>query len=228
MMIEALAVLLITEIMYDPASNERWPAKTEWVEVYNPHDHPVDLEGWHLHNERGRTVGIGEGVTIKPGEAIVLIPGNQTVENFREAWGEGFQVVPLRGWHRPGLHQLSNNPSEEVAILSLRRPDESISDTVNYDNEEPWPSNKPDGPSIYRLPDRLDVKYSSDGTSWRRSQADVHGGRHAKETSDYSAKDVGSPGRVVTAEEAKQDEPTAAEAAPEAESQTEAAPQGAS
>lgn len=193
------AVLIISEIMYDPASDERWPARTEWVEVYNPGDQTVSMQGWYLANENGRTEPIEAEVTLDPGEAVVLIPGNQSVENFREAWGEGFDVVPLDGWHKPGLHQLTNTPdAEQAGVLTLHREDESPSDMVNWDNEDPWPPNKPDGPSIYVLPEHLDRFSNTQGENWVRSEAGVHGARHAEATEDYSAEDVGSPGVVIT------------------------------
>ncbi|MEX0655579.1 MAG: lamin tail domain-containing protein [Phycisphaeraceae bacterium] len=201
--------IVITEIMYDPASEERWPAKTEWVEIYNRGDRTISLEGWHLANERGQTEPIlppPEGefeqkVEIAPGEAVVLIPGNQTVDNFRAAWGDGFQVIPLTRWHQPGLHQLTNQPSEEAGVLELRRTAGDMADAVNYHNEARWPANKPDGPSIYLLPHAINTTANDDGANWARADADRHGARHAKSEGGYDQRDVGSPGVVVTTDE---------------------------
>lgn len=191
--------IIITEIMYDPASDERWPTRTEWLEIYNTTDHAISLEGWHLANERGRTHPIVAGVEIGPGEAAVLIPGNQTADEFRAAWGDGFQVVPMDGWHRPGLHQLTNEPSEEAGVLTLRRPGSDVADTVNYESEARWPVNKPDGPSIYLLPHAIDGESNNDGSNWRRSEAGRHGARHAKPDGGYDPRDLGSPGVVTVA-----------------------------
>jgi hypothetical protein len=192
----ASADVIFSEIMYDPASDERWPAKTEWLEIYNAGDQAVDLTGWHVQNENGRTQGLPEGATINPGEAIVLIPGNQTVEAFQAAWGEGFAVFPLDGWHNPGLRQLTNSPGEERGVLTLRNADGDLIDEVNYNNTDPWPPNRPHGPSIYVLPEHLSTAGNDDGGNWRRSEPGVDGARRANATEDYSADDVGSPGHV--------------------------------
>ncbi|MFA9478171.1 lamin tail domain-containing protein [Phycisphaerales bacterium AB-hyl4] len=196
--------IVITEIMYDPASEERWPAKTEWIEIYNRGQREISLEGWFLANERGQTHPIHGRVMIQPREAVVLIPGNQTVKDFRAAWGEGYQVIPLDGWHKPGLHQLTNEPSDKTGVLTLRRPTGDVADEVNYDNEGRWPPNKPDGPSIYLLPHAIDTTSNNDGSNWARSESGRHGARHARPDGGYDQRDVGSPGVVVTVEDERE------------------------
>lgn len=207
--------LVITEIMYDPASNEQWTAKTEWVEIYNRSDDPVSLEGWYLENERGQTQPIHESATITPGEAVVLIPGTQTADDFHAAWGAGCQVLPMAGWHQPGLHQLTNEPSETDGLLTLRRPGGGIADEVNYNNQGRWPTNKPDGPSIYLLPHAIDATANDDGANWARADVGRHGAYNAEPDGGYDPRDVGSPGTVATTDEppaqdsANSDEPSA-------------------
>jgi hypothetical protein len=195
---EVLAVLIITEIMYNPASNEQPPAKTEWVEIYNPSDAAVDLSGWYLQDEDGKTGPAPQGTTIGPKQAVVLIPAECGVEAFREAWGDAVVAVPLSEWGgRPGMSGLGNSPSQTNEILSLVRPDESISDTVNYDDEGDWPSDEPDGVSIYLLPGKLDAAANDDGKNWRRSEAGTHGANACKVTEVFNKPDVGSPGTVA-------------------------------
>ena len=196
--------ILITEIMYNPSSSEAPPAKTEWVELFNPGKTPVDLGGWYLADEDGRTAPLPPDSTIDPGEAVVLIPGNQSVEAFRAAWGEGFDVLALEGWDRPGLSGLANQPSDRNEVLTLRRPDDTIVDEVNYDDDEPedsdWPGDWPHGPSIYLLPGQIDPTSNDEGAAWNRSAVEVYGGRAAKATEQYDSRDIGSPGVVVVDE----------------------------
>lgn len=207
-MLEIAAVIIISEIMYNPASSEQAPIQSEWVELYNAGDQPVDLAGWYLQDEDGRTAPIPEDTTLAPDEALVLIPGSQNVEDFRAAWDGGeansddaYQIVPLDGWGAGGLRNLANSPSEENEILALRQPDERLADEVNYQNSDPWPSAAADGPSIYLLPAFLDAEANDDGAHWAVSEAGVDGAFHANDSSDYESADVGSPGVVVTADD---------------------------
>ena len=202
----AALILIISEIMYNPQSVERPPAQTEWVEIYNPGDQPVSLAGWYLADEDGQTQPIPAEVSIAPGEAVVLVPFEQEVREFQNAWGEDFQVVPVEGWNGSGMRGLANAPDEDNEILTLRRPDGSAADTVNYDDSDPWPRDSPDGASIYLAPGHVAAGQGGSGQSWRRSEAEVHGARSAQETTDYSAQDTGSPGTVVL-EEGPQETP---------------------
>lgn len=194
---ELLAVVIISEIMYNPASKEAIPNKTEWVEVYNPSDAAVDLSGWCLEDEDGKTEPIPDGTTLAPGRALVLIPADQTVEGFRAAWGDGAIVVPINGWGKPGLTGLGNHPTEKNEILKLVRKDGSVSDTVNFDDEGDWPSDDPDGASIYLLPGKLDSEANDHGKAWARSAVGTHGAFACKIDGDFTAPDVGSPGTVA-------------------------------
>lgn len=195
--------IVITEIMYAPASDSRWPTRTQWVEIYNRSDRTIELDGWHLANENGRTNpirpadGADGPVRIAPAEAVVLIPGNQSVADFRAAWGDGFAVIPLPGWHKPGMKQLTDEPSRETGVLTLRRPAGDVADKVNYDDEGRWPPAKPHGPSIYLLPHAIDTTSNNDGANWARSELRRHGARHARPEGGYDPQDVGSPGVVV-------------------------------
>ncbi len=206
-MTPVVALLLISEIMYNPASTEQAPVETEWVELYNPTEQTVDLSGWYLQDEDGRTGGAPKGTRLEPGHALVLIPAEQSVADFRKAWGgtdEDYQVVPLEKWGAGGLHNLANSPSDKNEKLTLCRPDTSISDTVNYDDKDPWPLDEPDGASIYLLPDRLTPTLNDEGKSWARSEAGKDLAYHASTPSEYDTKDVGSPGKVMTKKEANE------------------------
>ena len=196
--------VLISEIMYNPDSNEGGigkdapPNQSEWVELYNAGDEEVSLSGWYLQDEDGKTEPLPESAKIGPGEAVVLIPGVQSVGDFREAWGKGFTVYKLDGWAKGDdpLSNLANSPSETNEVLTLRNKKGDVVDEVNYDDEGDWPKDSPDGPSIALNPDALDPDKNDSGKNWARSEKGKHGAEHAKESDDYSAEDIGSPGRV--------------------------------
>ncbi|MEM9347873.1 MAG: lamin tail domain-containing protein [Planctomycetota bacterium] len=198
--------VLISEIMYNPDSHEGDPQKerdynqTEWIELYNAGDKAVSLAGFYLQDEDGKTEALAESVEIKPGEAIVLIPGTQSVGDFRKAWGGGFDVYSLKGWAvgDDPLSNLANGPSSSNEVLTLRDAEGEIVDEVNYDDEGDWPKDSPDGPSIALNPDALDPGKNDSGSNWRRSEKGKQGAKNAKKTSEYSDQDVGSPGRVPT------------------------------
>ena len=203
----AFGQVIITEIMYNPDSYEGGigpddpPNQTEWVEIYNAGKQTVSLEGWHLKDEDGKTVGLPASAKIEPGEAIVLIPGVQSVTDFRAAWGKGFQVFKLDGWAKGDnpLSNLANSPSDTNEVLCLCNKKGEVIDEVNYDDEGDWPSDSPDGPSIALKPDALDPTKNDDGKNWVRSEKGKLGADNAKATEEYSAQDVGSPGKVDAA-----------------------------
>lgn len=196
--------VLISEIMYNPDSYEGGVGEgadlnqTEWVEIYNAGDESVSLAGFYLQDEDGQTKPLPEDVEIEPGQAIVLIPGTQSVAHFRKAWGSGYPVYSLKGWTgtKGSLSNLANGPSSSNEILTLRDADGEVVDEVNYDDEGDWPSDSPDGPSIALNPDALDAEKNDSGSNWHRSEKGKHGAKNAKKTSEYSGEDVGSPGKV--------------------------------
>ncbi|MEQ9455453.1 MAG: lamin tail domain-containing protein [Phycisphaeraceae bacterium] len=200
-MIDAAVAIVITEIMYNPASNEKQPVKVEWVELYNRSDEPVDLSGWKLADEDGESAPIPDNAILPGGQALVLIPDAQDPRAFRSAWpqrrGEQtYPVLQLDGWRRGGFGGLSNQPSPTNEVLSLRRPDDSIADLVNFDDTDPWPTDTPEGPSIYLLPHAIDPDLNDDGRNWARSEPRTHQARNAFNRAGYSELDIGSPGVV--------------------------------
>ncbi len=205
-MMETLAVVVITEIMFNPASSEQSPVQTEWVELYNNTDQSVDISGWYLSDEDGRTDPLPAGTIMNPHQAIVLIPGAQSADDFQKSWGFKIRAVPVNGWGARGMRNLANEPDSLNEVLTLRRDDNSVSDEVNYDDESPWPVDRPEGPSIYLLPHLVDAAKNDNGASWKRSEPNVHGAHAAKATEEYSENDVGSPGVVLVVQHAGLDD----------------------
>ena len=193
--------VLITEIMYNPDSAEPLIAndtKVEWVEIYNPGTTAVDISGWSLRVEDGSTGPLPSGAMLAPQEAAVIVPTAQDAAGFHSAWGGGYRVFSVSNWGLPGLIGLSNTPSPVNEILTLRDAYGRIQDVVNYDDEPPWPSDEPDGPSIYLLPNAIDLTANDDGANWARSTVGVDAGRNNLQVGAFNGIDIGSPGVVAT------------------------------
>ncbi len=106
--------LVISEIMYAPASNEdAW----EWVEVFNGSDETVDLSGYVLDDNDGATVSsvnIASG-TIGAGETAILYNADDlTAADFTAAWGEDINLVAVTDWSQLGL----DNTGDTVGLWS--------------------------------------------------------------------------------------------------------------
>ncbi|MFG0282836.1 MAG: lamin tail domain-containing protein [Phycisphaerales bacterium JB039] len=193
----AVADVIISEIMYNPDSDESQPNDVEWIELYNNGDSAVDISGWYIQDEDGATDGIRPPAIIAPGEAVVLVPHPMTQDIFYSAWGDGYQVFIITNWAYPADFQgLSNSPAPDNEILKLRDAAGSVMDEVNYDDADPWPRDDPDGPSICLYPDKHDAISNDDGANWRLSADGVAGGRIVIPGFEFTGFDVGSPGVV--------------------------------
>ena len=116
--------VVITEIMYNPASAER-RGETEWVEIANLGDTPVQLDQWRLDDEdqQGGADWSDFSCELAPRGVAVLVNKAAVDEaTFREAWDPaaspgssrpGYQVIPVM-WGN-----LANSASADNEILTL-------------------------------------------------------------------------------------------------------------
>ncbi len=85
--------VIITEIMYYPNSSQASGCPlTEWIEIYNTTDNDIDLTGWYMADEDGRSGNFEPYVLPAHGIAVIIPRGNDTVgyltkEEFTAAWG---------------------------------------------------------------------------------------------------------------------------------------------
>lgn len=203
---EAAGRIVITEIMYNPASDESG-GKSEWVEIANLGDEPVDLANWRLDDED--TLPMDKwgpfSCVLAPGAVAVLIHNGVDEAQFRAAWdvaeSEGtvateYLVVPVK-WG-----SLANAPSETNEILRLLDGDGAVVCEVNFRNGDGWPKlTIAGGPSIH-LADLNAATLSNElshGAHWRASKAGEHGAVGVRTTAVFDGKDVGSPGRLPAA-----------------------------
>jgi hypothetical protein len=205
--------VIITEIMYNPASDER-RGEAEWVELANIGQEVIQIKDWKLDDED--RAGWGPfSITLKPGGVAVLV--NEAAvdeEQFRKAWDERagaegeseveaeeepeeesiYQIVPVK-WA-----SLANSPSAENEILRLLDGQGNVICEVNFQEGGDWPvCGRPDGASIWLTdPAATDL---NDGKLWKRSVKGEHGARACRPTRVFDAEDVGSPGFVPRSDE---------------------------
>ncbi|HEC76022.1 MAG TPA: hypothetical protein ENI33_02040 [Thermoplasmatales archaeon] len=74
--IEELPQIVITEVMYNPATNY-----SEWVELFNPSDTEINLTGWVLKDSINTTFGDLSGIVLQPYEYIIVEDTNILNDN---------------------------------------------------------------------------------------------------------------------------------------------------
>lgn len=181
------AEVIISEIMYNADGSD---TGREWIEIYNTGSATVDIGGWDFKDEDdpGITDPIPGGTMINPGEALVLIEDQAL---FEADWGTGINLLVL-----PGVGTTLNlanspvNPGNEV--LMLRDASDVVIDTVDYDDNAPWPLDSPNETSIYVLPGKLTAADNDLGENWGGSVPGVHGAYLAN-----GRIEGGSPGIVI-------------------------------
>ncbi len=167
-------VILITEVLYDPAGDE--PAG-EWVELYNPRSTDLDLSAYKIGD--AESAGKAEGMyqfppgTHLPPQTALVIADNAAV--FYQVYGfwpdyeftESDPFVPTMSkylWWAGGNLNLSN-AGDEVLLLDT---DNRIADALSWGNstvvfDPPAPASG-DGISLERYPALQDSDSSAD---WR-------------------------------------------------------------
>ena len=120
--------VIISEIMYNPASKEqpgafapggetqRQPNRVEWVEIYNSSDAAVELAGYKLADEDGETSTLPAGATLLPRQAAVIIPRGLRgggVSDGVEAGGERRSRLAGRGVGAAGAGEPRQQPQRE-------------------------------------------------------------------------------------------------------------------
>jgi hypothetical protein len=169
----------------------------EFVEILNVSGGPVDISGWYLRDEDGLTDTVPAGTVLAAGEAAIFYMADVTdngvtfefasrseaIQAFYDAWGCGYQVIPLRGWGSAidrlpgsaGLNNLANGPSISNEILTLRDAAGGLVDLVNFDDDGiVWPFDGTGDPalegfSIYLLPGSYNGTENDDGFNWAAS-----------------------------------------------------------
>jgi hypothetical protein len=126
----ATNAIVINEINYNS------PDGGDWLELFNPNDHAVDISGWVLEDEGGSYFNLPDNTVLEAGGHLVL------VENMEEFSAFNPQVGNALGSFGDCGHGFKLNNGGE--LISLKNADLVLIDSVRYDDELPWPSDADD------------------------------------------------------------------------------------
>jgi hypothetical protein len=202
----ATSGLVISEIMYDPASNE--PA-WEWVEVFNNTGSTLDFGATHYviddDDDASLTAANITSGTITQGATGVLFNANaNTLANMKAAWDESVNFVPVTTWTDLSnvgdtiaiWSSLSAYQSETQSAMSPRRTTNNAAAVVAFDDNTAagWPNNNNAG-SIFLANLTSDPATPA---SWTLSNNNNSSAPQAvlSDVVDHPGGDVGSPGFV--------------------------------
>ncbi len=186
--IAAATSVVISEIMYNPASDETAPGVGEWMEIVNTGSAAVDISGWLFDDEDATNwSAFPNGTILNPYQAAVVFDIDfTTAATFRSEWSVPSSALVI------GVHwgSLSNSPGPGNEVIQLLNNVGVQMDVVNYDDASPWPG-PADGPSIYLKNLNAD---NSNGANWARSATGV-AGAVSPSGPTFATADIGSPGR---------------------------------
>jgi hypothetical protein len=204
----AASGLLISEIMYDPASSE--PA-WEWVEIFNNTGALIDFgsTGYVFDDDDDSSLvaaNINSG-TIAQGATGVLFNAaatGTTIENMKTAWGQGVNFIPVTTWTDLAnggdtvaiWSSLGAYQAEAQSSTTPRRTTANAAAVVAYDDNAAagWPNNSNAG-SIFLANLTSDPATPA---SWSLSNNNNSATPQPvlAEVIDHPGGDVGSPGFV--------------------------------
>ena len=222
--------VIITEIMAtsgsvfpgeDPMDPLAAAGIDEWVEIYNTTGAPIDISGWYLQDEDGKTSPLPAGSTLDAGEVAVIYGAGDfpaevpdPVGSFYDAWGCDYQVFVVSEWYTDnkdlGLGRLSNSPNFVNEILRLVDASGTPVDLVNFDDDAfVWPVDSTgiatdNNWSIYLIsPSDFNGEDNDDGTSWADSLEPIDGARTSGINDVFNAIGFtyGSPGYLLTVQD---------------------------
>ncbi|MCO4760729.1 MAG: lamin tail domain-containing protein [Myxococcales bacterium] len=165
----AAGALIITEFMSD--SEKVSDSKGEWIEIYNPSDKDIDLEGFMLSDEVTVTAPLiladGKGVIVPAGDYVVLATEASKTLNGG--------LIAAYGWSGFGL----NNGGDTIALMN---PDGSVIDQITFSSgTNGWPKSA-SGRSYHLNPKHMSTTANDAGANWCLG------------TAVYGAGDKGTPG----------------------------------
>ena len=133
--VHAAPKLAITEIMYDPTSPESDDQQTEWVEIQNNGETPINLQGYQLtsgtkadpHAARQRYTF--RDVTIAPRAYLVIGIGSPSMY-------QPYGLPAFAVYCEEAKYAWFTNSGDSVAIRDAKK---SVIDEVIWSNDSPWP-----------------------------------------------------------------------------------------
>ncbi|MCB1864211.1 MAG: ExeM/NucH family extracellular endonuclease [Chromatiales bacterium] len=191
--------LIVTEIMYNPASAEdNW----EWIEIYNAGGSTADLAGYVVDDNNG-VAHLGANIasgSVAAGESAVLYNADDvSAANFQAAWGT-VNLIAVTNWSAMSLNNAGDTIGIWNSFASYSGDNElqaNVIEQVVYDDEAPWPVDDGAG-SIYLTGLAAD---NNNGANWALStdgaNTPVFDAYTAAAAGGNSGTDIGSPGTPV-------------------------------
>ena len=168
-------VVVINEIMYNP----QLTGQSEWIELYNPNDQGIALNGFQLSDGgMDNLFRFGADIVIDP-RGYLVVAGDS--ELFQNEHSSGIYFTGSFNNGESGF-RLSN----EGESIILKNHEGELEDIVQYDNQAPWPEAADGmGPSLQLLAPDLDNNhysnwFTSSGTLY--SPGSENGGNSAEVT----------------------------------------------
>ncbi len=121
-------VIVINEINYNAPQDFD---TGDWIELYNPQDHPVDISNWRLADDDSSADFTFPANTTIDGRTYLVIA--RDAEKFSKLYPSQFVISNLSF----GL----NNGGDHIRLLDQSG---QLIDSLTYDNSAPWPW-QPDG-----------------------------------------------------------------------------------
>ena len=146
--------IVINEINYN-SPDDNYSA--DWVELHNPGNSAVNIEGWYFEDEGGDFFAIPKNTSIPAGGYLVLV---EEEEAFKAIYPNVTNYIGEFGLGEKGFG-LSGGGEE----ITLKNADGTLIDRVDYDDKAPWPTEADgDGPTLQLNAPNLD---NAQASSWR-------------------------------------------------------------
>ena len=150
---ESYPALQISEIHYNPGTEQGNDSDFEFLEIFNPTEHAVSLANWSIENAIHKTFSMEDSI-VAYGFIVVARNADSLALTMTEP-------SHLTQW--PGGQSL-NNTGETIELV---RPDGGLADVVSYEDNDGWVS-PPDGlgPSLEWMDSGLP---NEEASSWAAS-----------------------------------------------------------
>lgn len=103
--------LAVAEINADAEGDDRENLNDEYVVFENTGEEPVDLSGWTVEDEAGRSYEFPQGFTLDAGATVTLRTGSGTDTDSELYWGSGSPV-----WNNDGDTVILSNADGERVV----------------------------------------------------------------------------------------------------------------
>ena len=184
LVVASQAQLVISEIMYNPASSD---SDWEWIEIVNTGNSAVNLNGYVLDDLAGAALDSANiaGGTIQAGGTAVLFDSSNDVLSLEAVWGVGINWIEVTNWGA------LNNTGDTIGLWDsfssyAGKNFDNAETTLTYTDSSPFPVD--DGSSSIYLTALGDL---NDGANWSLSVAGVDGAFTGVEGVNNN---IGSPG----------------------------------